>query len=67
MRVPFESALAESGPAGEGGVVEDGGRGRAWLADMKSGVPDRSFPRAQLALQSGGIENRFDIGAIMRN
>ena len=34
---------------------------------MKSGVPDRGSSRAQLTLQSGGVENRLDVGAIMRD
>ena len=67
MRVPFKSTQTEFGSTGERGVVEDGGRWRAWLANMKSGVPDRSSSRAQLTLQSGGVENRLDIGAVMRN
>jgi len=67
MRVPLEPTCTYLRAAGEGGVVEDGCRRRARLADMEGGIPDRGSFWAQLALQGGGIEDRFDIRAIMRH
>jgi hypothetical protein len=63
--VPLVSTAADEGPAGEGGVVEDRPRLRAWFADLGSLVPDRRALGAQLAAERGGVPDRLDGGAVV--